>query len=317
MTVARPHRSGIQKGAHVQGWLVSVLLHGTVALIAIILVTQVQLSPQDEAFKWNVAIVAPTAPIQPTASPPSRTIAPSAPPISGSPAQQPTPTEPLPPPQPLGQRTTPSAADRTTVTPLPTEPPAATSPEPPPPSRQATQTTQPAEPVRHEAVVPRAPEAPPIQKPVEESTTVPAISETHTAPSTLQSAVPIQTPHSDATSTETATSQTAAIAQTPANAPTKRDYGWLSETILRRVEELKRYPASARVDRAEGRVVVKAVINEDGSIGEMEVFQSSGHPNLDKAAMETMRQAAPFHLPRPLGQPRMTIKIPMSYRMDP
>jgi protein TonB len=108
----------------------------------------------------------------------------------------------------------------------------------------------------------------------------------------------------------------AAISPPPSNAPTKRDYGWLSEAILRRVEELKRYPASARVERAEGKVVVKAVINEDGSIGEVEVFQSSGHSGLDKAAVETMRQAAPFHLPRPLGQPRMTIKIPMSYRLD-
>jgi protein TonB len=108
----------------------------------------------------------------------------------------------------------------------------------------------------------------------------------------------------------------AAISPAPLSAPSKRDYGWLSEAILRRVEELKRYPAEARVDRAEGKVVVKAVINEDGSIGDVEVFQSSGHPGLDMAAVETMRQAAPFHLPRPLGQPRMTIKIPMSYRLD-
>ena len=110
--------------------------------------------------------------------------------------------------------------------------------------------------------------------------------------------------------------QMAAISTAPSNAPAKRDYGWLSEAILRRVEELKRYPASARVDRAEGKVVVKAVINEDGSIGEVEVVQSSGYPRLDKAAVETMQQAAPFHLPHPLGQPRMTIKIPMSYRLD-
>jgi protein TonB len=108
----------------------------------------------------------------------------------------------------------------------------------------------------------------------------------------------------------------AAISPAPSNVPTKRDYGWLSEAILRRVEELKRYPSSARVDRAEGKVVVTAVINEDGSIGEVEVFRSSGHLSLDKAAVETMRQAAPFHLPRPLGHPRMTIKIPMSYQLD-
>jgi protein TonB len=110
--------------------------------------------------------------------------------------------------------------------------------------------------------------------------------------------------------------QMAVISPVPKGAPAKRDFGWLSEAILRRVEELKRYPASARVDRAEGKVVVKAVINEDGNVGEVEVFQSSGHPGLDKAAIDTLRQAAPFHLPRPLGQPGMTIKIPMSYRLD-
>jgi protein TonB len=115
---------------------------------------------------------------------------------------------------------------------------------------------------------------------------------------------------------DAAPAQMAAISQAPSTAPSRRDYGWLSEAILRRVEELKRYPASARVDRAEGKVVIKAVITEDGNLGEVEVFQSSGHPTLDKAAIDTMRQAAPFHLPHPLGQPRMTIKIPMSYRLD-
>ncbi|NOT94922.1 MAG: energy transducer TonB [Nitrospira sp.] len=147
-------------------------------------------------------------------------------------------------------------------------------------------------------------------------------SDSHAAPSTPSAA--LVSPPTPATThsptptplTDTAPAQTPSIAQAPANTPTKRDYGWLSEAILRRVEELKRYPASARAERAEGKVVVKAVINEDGSIGEMEVFQSSGHPGLDKAAMDTMKQAAPFHLPHPLGQPRMTIKIPMSYRLD-
>ena len=109
--------------------------------------------------------------------------------------------------------------------------------------------------------------------------------------------------------------QMAAISPAPSNAPTKRDYGWLSEAILRRVEELKRYPPplgwiTPRESRGESRD------RRGRGIGEVEVFQSSGHPGLDKAAVETMREAAPFHLPRPLGQPRMTIKIPMSYRLD-
>jgi protein TonB len=282
---AEPHRSGGYKEAHVQGWLVSVFLHGTVALAAILFVKQIQLAPQDEPFKWNVAMVSTTQPVQPTASSPNQAPAPSVPSTTSVPSphvQQTAPTQTLPSPRPLAQQTTPSISDRT-VTPLMTEPP--------PPQSEVTS----------------------IAKPAEASVAVSAESDSLTAPSSAPSAILEHTAQSDQAP---APSQMAAISSTPTNAPTTRDYGWLSEAILRRVEELKRYPASARVDHAEGKVVVKAVINEDGSIGEVEVFQSSGHPGLDKAAVETMREAAPFHLPRPLGQPRMTIKIPMSYRLD-
>jgi len=285
-----PPRSGSQKDAHVQGWLVSVLLHGTVAFAAILLVKQIQLAPQDEPFKWNVAMVSPAQPVQPTASSPNQAPAPSVPSTTPAPSphvQQTAPAQTLPSPQPLTQQTTPSISERAS-TPVVTEPP---PPQPTAPSQSAAHTTQPSE----------APMA------------VPAESAAQTAPSSTPSAILEQTAQSDQAPAPT---QMAAISPAPSNAPTKRDYGWLSEAIVRRVEELKRYPASARVDRAEGKVVVKAVINEDGSIGEVEIFQSSGHPGLDKAAVETMRQAAPFHLPRPLGQPRMTIKIPMSYRLD-
>jgi protein TonB len=288
-----PPRSGSQKDAHVQGWLVSVLLHGTVAFAAILLVKQIQLVPQDEPFKWNVAMVSPAQPaqpVQPTASSPNQAPAPSVPSTTSASSphvQQTPPAQTLPSPQPLAQQTTPSISERAS-TPVVTEPP---PPQPTTPSQSAAHTTQPAE-------------APMV---------VSAESAAQTAPSNTPSAILEQTAQSDQAPAPT---QMAAISPAPSNVPTKRDYGWLSEAILRRVEELKRYPSSARVDRAEGKVVVTAVINEDGSIGEVEVFRSSGHPSLDKAAVETMRQAAPFHLPRPLGQPRMTIKIPMSYQLD-
>jgi len=287
---AGPHRSGRQKDAHVQGWLISVLLHGTVALAAFLLVKQIQLAPQDKPFKWNIAMVSPTQPAQPTASPWNQTQAPSVPSTTSVPSphvQQTAPAQTRPSPRPLAQLTT--------------------------PSQSAAHTTQPAEPIRHETVAPMVAEATSIVKQAEAPMAVSAESAAQTAPSSAPSAILEQTAQSDQAPAPT---QMAAISPAPTNAPTKLDYGWLSEAILRRVEELKRYPASARVDRAEGKVVVKAVIDEDGNIGEVEVFQSSGHPSLDKAAIETLRQAAPFHLPRPLGQPRMTIKIPMSYRLD-
>lgn len=312
MIAAGPHRSGDQKEAQVQGWLVSILLHGTLALAAFLLMKQVNLMPKDEAFKWNVAMVSPSQSVQPLAPSQDQAPARSVPSTTSTPSpsvQRSAPAQSLPAPPRRAQQTTPSVSERTGA-PVVAEPP---PPQPTTPSQSATHTIQPAEPVRNETVAPMAAEATSMVKPAEAAMAVSEESAAQTAPSSAQSTI---LEHTTQTEQAPAQTQVATISPTPSNAPTKRDYGWLSEIILRRVEDLKRYPASARVDRAEGKVVVKAVIDEDGNVSEEEVFQSSGHPGLDKAAIDTLRQAAPFHLPRPLGQPRMTIKIPMSYRLD-
>ena len=303
MIAAEPHRVGVQKDAHVQGWLVSVLLHGTVALTAILTVKQIHLAPQDEAFKWNVAMVSPA---QPTASSSNQTQAQSAQSTTSAP---PPPVRRSTSPQAFAPLTTPSSSEQMATTGV-AEPssPQLTTPSPP-----TAHTVQPAEPIRHKTVAPIASAAESAVRPDEMPMTVSTSTNAETELSTAQSAILEQTTQSNQ---DPAQIQVATISSAPSSAPTKRDYGWLSEAILRRVEELKRYPASARADRAEGKVVVKAVIDENGSISEVGVFQSSGYPTLDEAAIQTMRQAAPLHLPHPLGQSRMTIKIPMNYRLD-
>ena len=307
MIAAEPHRVGVQKDAHIQGWLVSVLLHGTVAFIAILTVKQIQLTPQDDAFKWNVSMVSSAQPrasssnqaqsIQSTtsASPP-RLRRSASPQTSSS-------------PQAFVPLTTPSSSEQLATTGV-AEPssPQLTTPSPP-----TAHIIQPAEPIKHKTVAPIASAAESGVRPDEMPMAVSTSTNAETELSSAQSAILEQTTQTDQGPAQI---QVAAISSAPSNAPTKRDYGWLSEVILRRVEELKRYPASARADRAEGKVVVKAVIDENGSISEVGVFQSSGYPTLDEAAIQTMRQAAPLHLPHPLGQSRMTIKIPMNYRLD-
>lgn len=296
MIAAGPHRSGNQKEAHVQGWLISLLLHGTVALVAILIVQQTQFTPQEEAFKWNVAMVSPPQTVTPTPSPPSQAHTPSSPSAPPTPSSHVPPTAPvqrLPPPQPPAEQTTPSMAERS-HTALIAEPPVPTVSEPATPPKPVTHPPQPAEPTRHEAMPAKPVEHTSAQKMTDAPTTERETVEPHaatsppppapvatsaTTPSTMPATTPDATTASDTALIDAAPApvQTAALSPPPSNAPTKRDFGWLSEAIIRRVEELKRYPASARADRAEGRVVVKAVINEDGSIGEMEVFQSSGH----------------------------------------
>lgn len=96
----------------------------------------------------------------------------------------------------------------------------------------------------------------------------------------------------------------------------KPDFGWLSEIISKRVEELKRYPAMARADRLEGRVVIRAVVKDDGHLADIQIAKSSGHETLDRAAIEVLQQAFPVPMLRALGKPRVTIHVPLSYRLD-
>jgi protein TonB len=122
-------------------------------------------------------------------------------------------------------------------------------------------------------------------------------------------------------------SSTAALARessTPDQVPSavvssvqRTDYSWLSEAIIRRMHELKKYPAEARLDHAEGKVVLKVIIKSDGGIKAVEIFQSSGHQSLDRAAVDLLNLAAPFHFPRPFERPQVTVRIPMSYRLSP
>ncbi|MEW6245536.1 MAG: TonB family protein [Nitrospirota bacterium] len=106
------------------------------------------------------------------------------------------------------------------------------------------------------------------------------------------------------------------IAAVPRSAPaTKADYSWLAESLWRRVVELKRYPHEARLNRWEGKVVLKAVIREDGHLGDLQIQKSSGYDILDQDAMELVRKACPLHLKHPLGRPEVVLQIPINYAL--
>lgn len=97
---------------------------------------------------------------------------------------------------------------------------------------------------------------------------------------------------------------------------TKADYGWLAQALWDRVERLKRYSHMARVRHLEGRVVVRAVIREDGHLRSLEVLESSGHRILDDDALEIIRRACPLKLNHPLGRPEVVVQVPINYRLE-
>lgn len=94
------------------------------------------------------------------------------------------------------------------------------------------------------------------------------------------------------------------------------DYGWLAQTIWRQVEKYKRYPTQARQKEWEGKVVLEAVIRQDGTILHLRVAETSGHEILDKDALSLLWKLSPLDLDHALGHPQITILVPLSYKLD-
>ena len=88
----------------------------------------------------------------------------------------------------------------------------------------------------------------------------------------------------------------------------KEHFAYIRDKILRNIS----YPDSARRMGWQGKVLLSFIISADGSVREFKIIQGSGFPILDKSAIETVKDAAPF--PKPPGEAQ--IVIPISYRLD-
>ena len=95
----------------------------------------------------------------------------------------------------------------------------------------------------------------------------------------------------------------------------KADYGWLAESLRRRLAEIKRYPSAARLNGWEGKVVLRAVIRADGHLSEVKVHRSSGHETLDNAAMEAIRLVCPLHMTNTIAAAEIAVLVPMVYSL--
>ncbi|MGD0626993.1 MAG: energy transducer TonB [Thermodesulfobacteriota bacterium] len=64
--------------------------------------------------------------------------------------------------------------------------------------------------------------------------------------------------------------------------------------IIRKIEAAKRYPRMARKMGIEGTAVVRFKLRSEGQVETVEIMESSGSEILDKASIETVRDAAPL-----------------------
>ena len=163
------------------------------------------------------------------------------------------------------------------------------------------------------------PEAVPSQSsPVMTKELVKSIESTPVEPRivTEQNSTPLHEENTLRATTEIAKLQPSLNKPTPqAFATPQADYGWLVQVLRSKVQELKRYPAIARMNNWEGRVVLRAVIKDNGEVAQLDVAESSGHAALDSAALDAMRRASPLKLPHPLGRSHVVLYVPIRYHL--
>lgn len=263
--------------------------------LALVLMTDLRLAPQPEPFKWEVSVIEPPPQVK---RPEPRQQAPAPP----TPQAEPEPVQPQPvvqEPQPVVQ-TVQEIVQREvrTVTPVVQAAPQPVRSEP----QVIARTAQPIE----------TPPAATVERPPQ-----PVASIEPTPQPIEQTAPAVTSPAATEVPTQPASQPVAAVQTIPVRAAPapQRDYGWLAETLRERIEELKRYPPMARMNNWQGKVVLKFVVTEDGTVENLEVVQSSGHAVLDEAAMDTIRRASPLPLKHELGKPRVTFQFPISYTL--
>jgi protein TonB len=316
---------------YAQSWVFSLLIHGTAVGSAFVVLGDLKLAPEPEPFTWEVSLVESSSPVAEGSAPaqpvsqPVQAVQPvqQEPQPAKTPPVKPKIVEPVKPVQPVVAEIPKKVEQQVTeVTPVEPVPQTVMPVTPPIEPEKPIEEKDPVEMKTAEAVVPAEtlpPQTPPQtkvaraepHKPVLESAPATATAQPQTAISSAAAEKP-------APAAPPAPIQEATLRPMPAQpgAGRKADFGWLAQTLWDRVARLKRYPHTARANHLEGRVVIRAVITEDGRLAEANVSESSGHSVLDEDALEVIRRACPLKLKQPLGRRQVVVQVPINYRLE-
>ena len=98
--------------------------------------------------------------------------------------------------------------------------------------------------------------------------------------------------------------------------PRREDWtGFLAE-VRNRLERVKQYPWSARIQGQEGTARVRFVINATGEVQDIRLLESSRSKILDDEAVATVKRAGRFsHLPLAWSQ-NVQIQVPLVFQLN-
>jgi protein TonB len=89
-----------------------------------------------------------------------------------------------------------------------------------------------------------------------------------------------------------------------------------AEAVRRKIESKKRYPIAAQRVGIEGRTGIKMTILKDGRLQKVEIVKPSGYEILDRAALQSVRDAAPFPpIPKEMGRDEIQMSIHLVFKI--
>lgn len=84
--------------------------------------------------------------------------------------------------------------------------------------------------------------------------------------------------------------------------------------VRTKIANAKTYPLIAREREHEGKTLLAFKLGKDGLVYDLSIVNSSGHKILDEAAIQAIRDAAPYpHIPDELNMNYALLKLPISF----
>ncbi len=88
-------------------------------------------------------------------------------------------------------------------------------------------------------------------------------------------------------------------------------------TVRKRIESEKKYPIAAQKAEIEGYTTIRMTIMKDGRLEKAEVAKSSGHEILDRAALQSVRDAEPFPpIPEEVKMSNLEVSIRLVFTLS-
>jgi protein TonB len=87
--------------------------------------------------------------------------------------------------------------------------------------------------------------------------------------------------------------------------------------VVSKLRRAQRYPSEAKRKKQQGEAWVAFTVSANGGIGGVRLMRSSGSPVIDKAAIETVRRAAPFPaIPKDAGRSSWPFAVPLMFALN-